>query len=61
MAKVIKGTKDQRNYRVIKGQSDTRQIRCTKCKELASQVPDNKGGFIYRCPSCGTSFVFTQI
>jgi len=61
MSQVIKGTRDRKKYQVVKGQTDARQVRCTKCKELASQVPDGKGGFVYKCPSCGTQFTFTQI
>ena len=61
MSPMIKGTKDQKKYRVVKGQSDARQVRCTKCKELAPQVPDGKGGFVYKCPACGTRFTFTQL
>lgn len=59
--KVIKGTKDQKVFKVIKGQSDTRQIRCTnqKCKNLARQVPDGKGGHVYKCEACGTKFSFS--
>jgi hypothetical protein len=58
MAKVIKGTKDLKQYQVLKGPADTRQIRCTngKCRNLAIQVPDGKGGFIYECPNCKKRF-----
>lgn len=61
MPPVIKGTKDLKNYQVVRGPQDTRQVRCTKCKELASQVPDGKGGFVYECASCKTRFKMTQI
>ena len=58
---VIKGTKDLKNFHVLKGQSDTRQIRCTKCNDIATQVPDGKGGFVYKCGACLTQFKMTQI
>lgn len=61
--KVIKGTKDRKQFQVIKGSSDTREIRCTdpKCKNVAKQVPDGKGGQKYQCLACGTVFTFTPI
>lgn len=59
--KVIKGTKDRRNYQVIRGTSDQREIRCTKCKGVATQVPDGKGGFLCRCKTCGAQFKFTSL
>ena len=63
MAKVIKGTKDLKRYQVLKGPSDTRQIRCTnqKCRNLAVQVPDGKGGFIYQCSTCKAKFKHTAL
>lgn len=63
MPKVIKGSKDARAYKVIKGPEDTRQIRCTnqKCKNLARQVPDGKGGHVYQCDACGTKFLFSSM
>jgi hypothetical protein len=63
MAKVIKGTKDRKRFQVLKGQADTRQIRCTnqKCRNIAVQVPDSKGGFVYRCQTCGREFSFMQL
>ncbi len=67
MTKVIKGTKDAakkdvaykkaKDFRVVKGPKDVRQVRCPGCKELASQVPDGKGGNIYQC-TCGRRFAF---
>jgi len=57
---VIKGTKDKRSYQVVKGPKDARQVRCPRCKELASQVPDGKGGYVYACP-CGARFAFSAI
>ncbi len=59
MAKVIKGTKDRKEFRVIKGSKDTRQVRC-KCGGLAIQVPDGKGGFVYSC-QCGRKFSFSPL
>lgn len=61
--KVVNGTKDRKKFQVIKGQTDTRQLRCTnqKCKNLAIQVPDGKGGFICQCTSCGLKFKFAQL
>ena len=56
MSKVVKGTKDARNFQVVKGPKDVRQIRCTKCKDLAVQVPDGTGGYVYKCTSCGSKF-----
>lgn len=65
MPPVVKGTKDLKRSQasVVKGQPDTRQIRCTKCKELAVQVPNGKGGFVYQCTAsvCGTRFLMTKI
>lgn len=61
MDKVIKGTKDLHNYKVVKGPQDARQIRCPGCKELASQVPDGKGGTICQCSGCGKKFKFRAI
>lgn len=63
MAKVITGTKDRKKFDVVKGEKDTRAIRCTnpKCKNVAIQVPDGKGGFMYKCASCRTTFRFTQL
>lgn len=63
MARVIKGTKDLKNYQVLKGSSDIREIRCTnqKCRNVACKVPDGKGGSKYKCLACGTVFSFTQI
>lgn len=59
--KVITGTKDLKNYQVLKGQSDTRQIRCPTCHELAVQVPDGKGEFVYECAGCRRRFSHTRI
>jgi hypothetical protein len=61
--KVLRGTKDRKTFQVIKGSSDTREIRCTdqKCKNVAKQVPDGKGGTKYQCLSCGTVFTHTRI
>lgn len=65
MPPVIKGSKDLKRSQasVVKGQSDSRQIRCTKCKELAVQVPDGKGGYVYQCTAtvCGTRFSMTRM
>lgn len=63
MSKVVKGTKDLKKYRVVKGPADTRQVRCTnqKCKNLATQVPDGKGGMVYQCSACGAKFLFTRM
>lgn len=60
---VVTGTRDKKRFQVIKGSSDTREIRCTltTCKNVAKQVPDGKGGFIYKCGSCGTTFKHTRI
>ena len=61
--KVIKGTKDRKNYQVIKGDADNRAIRCTnqKCRNVAVQVPDGKGGTIYQCSTCQQKFKFTKM
>jgi hypothetical protein len=61
MNKVIKGTKDKKRYEIIKGSPDQREIRCTKCRSIATQVPDGKGGFICRCTSCGSTFRFKRL
>jgi DNA-directed RNA polymerase subunit RPC12/RpoP len=61
MDKVIKGTKDLKNYQIIKGTPDQREIRCTNCKNVATQVPDGKGGFVCTCPNCGAKFTFKRI
>ena len=61
--KVIKGTKDRKNFQIVKGPSDTRQIRCTnkKCNNLAIQVHDGRGGHVYECTTCKTRFAFSKI
>ncbi len=61
--KIIKGTKDFKHYQVLKGSPDTREIRCInpKCRNVAGQVPDGKGGFKYKCLACGSVFSFTKI
>lgn len=61
MDKVIKGTKDRKQYQIIKGTPDQRELRCPKCKNVATQVPDGKGGFVCTCPSCGTKFKFQKL
>lgn len=61
MDKTIKGTKDRKRFQVIKGSSDTREIRCNKCRGVAKQVPDGKGGFVCKCQICGTSFTFARM
>lgn len=61
MDKVIKGTKDNKQYQIIKGTPDQRELRCPKCKNVATQVPDGKGGFICRCPTCGAQFKFQKL
>lgn len=50
-------------YRVIKGSADLREMRCTdpKCRNIARQVPDGKGGSICKCMACGRQFTFSQI
>lgn len=59
--KVIPGTKARKQFQVVKGQKDTREIRCTKCKGVAAQVADGKGGFIHKCFTCGTTFRFSSL
>lgn len=61
--KVITGTKDKKRFEVVKGDSDTRAIRCpdAKCRNVARQVPDGKGGFKYQCGTCQKVFTFTRI
>ncbi len=61
MDKIVKGTKDRKRYEIIKGSPDQREIRCTKCKGVATQAPDGKGGFICSCTSCGTKFRFQKL
>ncbi len=61
MAKTITGTRDKKRFQVVKGQSDTREIRCTVCKNVAKQVPDGKGGSVYKCSTCNTTFRHTTI
>lgn len=60
--KVISGTGQVRTFKVIKGSSDTREMRCTnpKCGNVALQVPDGKGGTIYKCITCGTKYSFDK-
>lgn len=60
MDKVIKGTKDLR-YQVIKGTSDQRELRCPKCRNVATQVPDGRGGIICKCGKCGAQFKSQKI
>jgi len=59
--KVIKGTKDKRQYEIIKGTKDQREIRCPKCRNVATQTPDGKGGTICACPNCGSKFSFRRL
>jgi len=61
--KVIQGTKDKKRFEVIKGEKDTRAIRCTdpKCRNVARQVPDGKGGLKFQCGTCLKVFSFTRI
>lgn len=64
MAKVIAGTKAHKQQaQVVKGSKDTRQIRCTnqRCKNIAIQVPDGKGGLIHECVICKTRFLFVRL
>lgn len=61
MQKVIKGTRDLRNYQIIKGTSDQRELRCPKCKGVATQVPDGKGGTICQCKVCKARFKFSSL
>ncbi len=61
--KIISGTKDRKQFQVIKGAKDTRAIRCTdpKCRNVATQVPDGKGGFQCKCTVCSRVFKFTRM
>lgn len=61
MDKVIKGTKDNRQYQIIKGTPDQRELRCPKCKNVAIQVPDGRGGFICKCSNCQAQFKFRKL
>ena len=62
MAKPISGTKDLKKFEVLKGQKDIRQMRCRKCLHgMATQQPDGKGGFLYRCGGCAAEYQFTHI
>lgn len=58
---VITGTRDKKRFQVVKGSQDTREIRCTRCKNVAKQIPDGKGGHKYHCGTCGTTFVHTKL
>ena len=59
--KVIKGTKDRKQFQVVRGAQDTRAIRCKKCGNVATQVPDGKGGVLYQCNTCQAKFNFTKL
>lgn len=63
LKKTITGSRDAKRFQVIKGSSDTREIRCIKprCKNVARQVADGKGGFICQCLTCGAKFTFSKI
>jgi hypothetical protein len=52
-----------KKYKVIKGSPDLREMRCTdpKCRNIARQVPDGKGGSVCQCSICGLRFSFSQI
>ena len=59
--KVIKGTKDKKQYQVVKGTKDQRELRCLKCRNVATQIPDGRGGTICRCQTCGAQFRFQRL
>ncbi len=59
--KVIKGTKDRKQFQIVKGVGDTRAIRCKKCGNVASQAPDGKGGMVYKCTTCAATFQFVKL
>ncbi len=61
MDKVIKGTKDNKQYQIIKGTSDQRELRCPKCRNVATQVPNGNGGFICKCSVCRAEFKFQKL
>lgn len=66
MAKTIRGTKDLKraqpsNAQVVRGAKDPRQFRCPRCKNLATNEPDGKGGTKLRCTFCGRSFATQTI
>lgn len=58
MDKIIKVAKQ---YQIIKGTADQRELRCPKCKNVATQVPDGKGGFVCKCSTCGAQFKFQRL
>jgi hypothetical protein len=58
----ISGTKDLRKREVIAGpRPDGSQLRCGSCKGIAVQVPDGKGGVVFRCTGCGTKYTSSRI
>lgn len=59
--KVIKGTKDKKRYEIIKGTRDQRELRCPKCRNVAIQTPDGKGGTICVCSTCNAKFTFKRL
>lgn len=59
--KVIRGSKDAKQYVVLQGARDRRQLRCKHCTGLAIQVPDGKGGSIYECLGCHRRYQFTAL
>lgn len=63
MTKIISGTRDFKKSKPVKTlRSNIGEIRCTnqKCKNIAKQVPDGKGGQRHRCLTCGLTFTFTN-
>lgn len=52
---------NKKQYQIIKGTPDQRELRCPKCKNVATQVPDGKGGFICKCQTCGTQLTSKKI
>lgn len=67
MPKTVRGTKDLRRQQmaapvqsgsinVVYGTSDPRQLRCKKCGNLATNVPDGHGGKELRCTFCNTRY-----
>jgi hypothetical protein len=44
------------DVKVLKGSADPRQLRCKQCGNLATNIPDGKGGTMLSCTSCGARY-----
>lgn len=50
MPRVIEGTGQK--FQVLKSTGGVRKLRCTRCGDMAIEMPDGKGGTVVECPRC---------